>query len=806
MRFLLGLLAIGCAWGQSDWREAELDGSRIRYEVVRGEAVWEGDIVLGPAESIGKGSRASAVISGQNARWPNNTIPYSIDSDIPERARIEGAIAHWNARTPIRLVARTNEPNYLTFRRRTSGSCSSSIGMVGGQQFINVIDDCSQGSLIHEIGHTVGLFHTQAREDRDIYLRVRESAIERDNLSQYTQAIANADDVGAYPYDSIMHYSVTGFAVPGTVAMETIPEGIPLGQRAGLAASDVDTVVRVYGGRPAKTVIASNPDGIPVVVDGRTVTTPAEFDWAAGSRHTIGVADIAVDGADLWFARWSDFGERTHTVVASPSTTVYTAHMRRMYRLPVAATPAGSGQVAMRPDAESGFVPEGRLVELEAQPAAGFTFANWSGFGFFSAHGSANPIRFATTSSQLNYVASFTRSVITTVTTNPPGLRIQVDGTAYTSPRRFTWVAGTRHDISVETLTQTTLGGAASHTWKDWSDGGTQRHTVTAAAEGDTITAGFETTYQVLTSVSPTAGGRIVIEPAPVNGFLPGGGTVTVTATPLNGYSFAGWGGTLTGSEARRTFTVTGDLDLRATFAQSGVLTAAGVVNGASYFTGPVAPGEILTLFGLDIGPPELAGLTLTAQRRVATVAGETRVLFDGTAAPVLYASSRQVGVIVPFNVAGKSVVRVQLEYRGRLTNSLTLNVAATAPAFFTAASSGRGGGAFLNENGSVNSEANPALRGSVVVLYATGLGAMRPAMSDGELAGAPYAQVAAPVTVRIAERVCTVLYSGAAPGLVAGLVQLNVRVPDDIGEGIVPVSIEAGGVLSPRTVSLAVR
>ena len=806
MRFLLGLLAIGCVWGQRDWREAEVEGRRIRYEVVQGEAVWQGDIVLGPVESVGKGSRASAVISGQNARWTNNTVPYTIDGDIPERARIEGAIAHWNARTPIRLLARTNEQNYLTFRRRTSGSCSSSIGMIGGQQFINVIDNCPQGSLIHEIGHTVGLFHTQAREDRDIYLRVNEGSIERDNLSQYTQAISNADDVGAYPYDSIMHYGVTGFALPGTVAMATVPDGIPLGRREELAASDIDTVVRVYGGRPAKTVIASNPDKIPVVVDGRTVTTPAEFDWPAGSRHTIGVADIAVEGADLWFARWSDFGERTHTVVASPATTVYTAHMRRMYRLPVRPTPAGGGQVKMQPDPEAGFVPDGRLVELEAQPAAGFTFANWSGLGFFSAHGSANPIRIAATSPNLDYVASFTQGPVTTVTTNPPGLRIQVDGTAYTSPRRFIWVAGTRHDISFETLTQTTLGGAASHTWKDWSDRGAQRHSVTAAAEGGTITAGFETVYQVLTSVSPTAGGRVVIDPAPVNGFLPSGATVTITASPLNGYSFAGWAGTLTGSEARRTLTLTGDLDLRATFAQSGVLTAAGTVNGASYFGGAVAPGEILTLFGLDIGPPELAGLTLTAQRRVATVAGETRVLFDGTAAPVLYASSRQVGVIVPFNVAGKSVVRVQLEYRGRLTNSLTLNVAATAPAFFTATASGRGGGAFLNEDGSVNTEANPAVRGSIVVLYATGLGTTRPAMGDGELAGAPYAQVAAPLTVRIAERVCTVLYSGAAPGLVAGLVQLNVRVPEDIGEGIVPVSIEAGGVISPRTVSLAVR
>ena len=77
--------------------------------------------------------------------------------------------------------------------------------------------------------------------------------------------------------------------------------------------------------------------------------------------------------------------------------------------------------------------------------------------------------------------------------------------------------------------------------------------------------------------------------------------------------------------------------------------------------------------------------------------------------------------------------------------------------------------------------------------------------MSDGELAGPPYAQPVAPFKVRIADRECEVLYGGAAPGLVAGLVQLNVRVPVDIAPGVVPVTLEVDGLTSPRTVSLAV-
>jgi len=541
-------------------------------------------------------------------------------------------------------------------------------------------------------------------------------------------------------------------------------------------------------------------------VDGARVVTPAEFAWPAGSRHTLRVDDSTAGGVELRFGRWSDFGEREHTVTASPETTVFTAHMRRLFRLPLGSAPAAGGRVAIRPEPEDGLTPEGQRVELQAAPAPGFSFTNWSGTGFFTTHGSANPIQFTLSSPQVAYTAGFSTAVLTTVTTSPPGLRMQVDGTAYTSPRQFAWAAGTRHDIGIETLSQTTQGGAAAHVWRAWSDAGTQRHSITAAADGGTFTAEFETQYQVLISASPMAGGRVTIDPPPVNAFLPAGAVVTVTAVPNNGYGFAGWGGNLPGSEAQRLVAADGVLDVQARFAQPATLTAAGLVNGGSYFPGAIAPGEIVALFGLALGPDELAGLTLTAQRRVATIAGGVRVLFDGTAAPVLYASAGQVGVIVPFNAAGKSFVRVQLDNNGRLTNLLTMNVATTAPGFFTANSSGRGGGAFLNADGALNTEATPADRGSIVVLFATGLGAMRPAMNDGELASPPYAQPAAAYKVLIGDRECEVLYGGAAPGLVAGLVQLNVRVPADIAPGVVPVILEADGVRSPRTVSVAVR
>jgi len=802
----LAILAVLTCSAQGDWRETEIDGRRIRYQVIDGEAIWQGDIVLGPVESLGKGARASAVLSGQRFRWTSNVIPYIIADDVPEKARVEGAIQHWNTKTPIRMVPHSNEANYIEFRRRTTGSCSSSVGMIGGRQFINLPDNCSLGSVIHEIGHAVGIYHTQSREDRDLFIRVRESSIEPASLSQYAVQSESTDDIGAYPYDSIMHYSVSGFALPSDVAMETLPSGIPLGQRAGLSASDIDTIVRMHGGQPARTTISSNPEGIDVIVDGQTVRTPAAFDWPAGSRHTVSVNDVAIEGADLWFGRWSDFGDRTHTVIASPDTTVFTVHMRRMYKIPLTAAPANGGDIVMRPSIEGGFVPDGQLVELEAFPAFGFTFTNWTGFGYFAIHGSANPIRFTAGSPDLNYIASFSRNPVTTVTSSPPGLRLVADGAAFTTPRQFVWAEGTRHDISVEATSQTSLGGGAMHTWSAWSDDGAQRHTVTAGANGDTFTARFDTRYQVLTTTSPGASGRIAVEPPLTSGFAPAGSSLSISAIPIGSNGFAGWSGTAPGGPAQKVIPVNGILDLRAEFAQPNTLTSAALLNAATYRPGSVAPGEILTLFGLDLGPEQLAGLTLTPQRRIATTAGGVRVLFDNTPAPVLYASSRQVGVVVPFDVAGKANVRIQLQNGSAFTNLLTVPVAAAAPGFFTIQQSGRGLGAFLNSDGSLNSETNPAARGSIVVLYATGLGAMTPALADGELAAPPYARPVTPFKVRIGDQECEVLYGGAAPSLVAGLIQLNVRIPAVLGPGILPVTLEAAGLVSPRTVGIAVR
>jgi uncharacterized protein (TIGR03437 family) len=234
----------------------------------------------------------------------------------------------------------------------------------------------------------------------------------------------------------------------------------------------------------------------------------------------------------------------------------------------------------------------------------------------------------------------------------------------------------------------------------------------------------------------------------------------------------------------------------------------AAVVSGATFQSGPVAPGEIVSLFGTAIGPPTPASLALTNPRLVANSLEGLQVLFDGVPAPLLYASAGQVNAVVPFSVAGQSVTQLQVEYLGVRSNTIPVQVAAAVPGIFSIAGSGQGQGAILNaRDGSVNSALNPALRGDWVSIFATGAGVTTPASVDGILASAPLPVPNAPVSVTIGGLPCLLNYQGAAPGLVSGVLQVNAQVPAGLSPGsAVPVQLAIGTVTSSAPITLAVQ
>ena len=265
------------------------------------------------------------------------------------------------------------------------------------------------------------------------------------------------------------------------------------------------------------------------------------------------------------------------------------------------------------------------------------------------------------------------------------------------------------------------------------------------------------------------------------------------------------------GSARTGTLTVAGRaITIRQNSGTAPRLTAGGIVHSASYQPGGVSPGEIVTIYGEDLGPASLTTATLEADGlTVSKSLAGTRILFDGVAAPLVYTSRGQVSAIVPYSVAGKSTVPVIAEYLGARSSPVTLRILSAVPALYSLDSSGSGPGAALNQDGSLNSAANPAMVGQVVILYGTGEGLTTPLQADGQLTPGvePLPRPRQRVTVTMGGVECPVLYAGAPPGLVAGALQINVQLPAGVPTGeSVPVVLAVGEALGPDTVTIAIR
>ena len=232
------------------------------------------------------------------------------------------------------------------------------------------------------------------------------------------------------------------------------------------------------------------------------------------------------------------------------------------------------------------------------------------------------------------------------------------------------------------------------------------------------------------------------------------------------------------------------------------------VANAASYTADAVSPGEIVVLFGANMGPASIATLQVN-NGTVTNLLAATQVMFDGVAAPMIYTLNGQVSAVVPYGVAGKTTTQVQVQYQGSASNTLAVPVQAATPAIFSLDSSGKGPGAILNQDTSINSTGNPAATGSVISLYCTGGGVTSPASADGEVIGGALRNLVQfpATTVTIGGVNAPVQFAGAVPGAVAGLTQINVQVPAGLGPALaLPVVVKIGDFSSTSGVTVAVK
>jgi trimeric autotransporter adhesin len=244
------------------------------------------------------------------------------------------------------------------------------------------------------------------------------------------------------------------------------------------------------------------------------------------------------------------------------------------------------------------------------------------------------------------------------------------------------------------------------------------------------------------------------------------------------------------------------------------------IVSSASNLSGPIAPGEVVTIAGVALGPPQLVPGNVTADGLVATVLSGTTVSFNGIPAPIIYTSGTQVSAVVPFalDVTRPNAV-VMVQYRGQQPAQFTVPVAAVAPALFTLDYSGTGQALAFNQDGSANGNCAPNLPGTpvhpacypappntLINLFFTGAGQTSPAGVDGQILTGSLPSPVLPVSVKIGGVQAVVLFTSGVAGEVSGIMQVQAQIPPGITPGpAVPVVVQVGNSFTQQaTISIS--
>lgn len=240
---------------------------QVTFETVNGQALLDGDILLGPATALlfrygmpqpSSGERKGAVALASSAYlWPNGEIPYVVDpSALPKQAAIDWAVQQFTT-TSLRVRPRTaSDRDYVVFRTLGQG-CMSNLGRLGGAQDIDVTG-CAGGNLVHELLHAAGFYHEQSRGDRDQYVSIVWDQISPEMRGNFEMRDARGQDIGAYDYGSIMHYGSTAFSRTGQATIVPRQANVRIGQREGFSTLDRAAIESLYG-RRNPTPVASAP-------------------------------------------------------------------------------------------------------------------------------------------------------------------------------------------------------------------------------------------------------------------------------------------------------------------------------------------------------------------------------------------------------------------------------------------------------------------------------------------------------------------------------------------------------------------
>lgn len=228
----------------------------IHFEIQNKHLVTEEDILLpNTLKNYQHQLIQGAIILPKLGRsiWNNGIIPYKFSENFPgaRQKNIKLAIDLWTKMTNVQFMELTSKNNtqytdYIVFKEIPGTLCASYVGRQGGEQEVLLSPRCNTMTVVHELGHVIGLWHEQSRYDRDNYVRILWENIPEDKQYNFNQYIDGGEDYGEYNYQSIMHYSAYAFSKNGEKTIEPLFENIQIGQRDHLSELDIASVNKLY--------------------------------------------------------------------------------------------------------------------------------------------------------------------------------------------------------------------------------------------------------------------------------------------------------------------------------------------------------------------------------------------------------------------------------------------------------------------------------------------------------------------------------------------------------------------------------
>jgi uncharacterized protein (TIGR03437 family) len=581
----------------------------------------------------------------------------------------------------------------------------------------------------------------------------------------------------------------SGTTPPLYVPVVVVVAGVTNPSGLTTSSPSLTFAAQVGGSAPANQTltVSSSPSGTAFTASA-SVTTPTGGTWLSiapkGSLTTNQALAVSVNQSGL----------ATGTYTGNIALTANGATLNVPVNLVVNTTGTTGGNITVSASA-LGFSALAAGTAPASQTLTVSSTAGSSGVAFTAAASSSgNWLSVSPTSG--------TTQALLTVAVNQASLSAgSYTGTITITPTGGTAVVVT---VSLSVVSEPTISvspGLLSFDFQVGSGGTVSPGILTVTAAGGTAS------FQASASSSPN---WLTVTPA--SGSTSTSTTLSVQVNPAGlAANTTPYTGTITVSGVSGTQgSVTVDVSLSVT---NPLPIVAAVLNAASFVNGPISPGEIVSIFGSSIGPVNPASLTLNSAGKVATSIGGVQVSFSGYLAPLTYASSTQINAIVPYEITASKAPFVEVIFAGQKSNEPGLQLTTSAPGIFTQNGSGTGPGAILNPDNSLNTQANAAPKGGEIQIFMTGEGLTTPAQADGTVTPANLSGVGpitpAPqlvVSVLIGGVPAKLEFAGEAPGLVAGLLQVNADIPATATSGANSITVQIGKNISQNNVTVWVQ